>query len=143
MRPKFWASTIGIVGTLPLVPGGVGYLLKNAIRRDLADAIRGNHAGPRHVPLEVAAALGECAMADQLSARETDLLRQLCQEGGSNKRIGDALGMSEDTVKSHMKNILLKLDASDRTQTVVIALRRGILDLWDHADSRHCSPYSR
>ncbi|QPF76623.1 response regulator transcription factor [Roseateles sp. DAIF2] len=110
--------------------GACGYLLKNAIRRDLVDAIRSIHAGRRHVPLEVAAALGEYAMADQLSARETDVLRQLCHEGGSNKRIGDALGMSEDTVKSHMKNILLKLDASDRTQAVVIALRRGILDLW-------------
>jgi DNA-binding NarL/FixJ family response regulator len=78
----------------------------------------------------VAAELGQYALAEPLSARELDVLRRLCDEGGSNRQIGDALGLSEDTVKTHMKGVLAKLGAADRTQAVVIALRRGILDLW-------------
>lgn len=111
--------------------GASGYLLKNAIRRELVEAIRQVHAGRRHVPLEIAAELGQYALADPLSGRELDVLRQLCRGGGSNQQIGRSLGLSEDTVKTHMKGILSKLGAADRTQAVVMALRRGLVDLWD------------
>ncbi|HEX2011016.1 MAG TPA: response regulator transcription factor [Roseateles sp.] len=110
--------------------GASGYLLKNSIRRELIEAIRQVHAGRRHVPMEVAAELGQYALAESLSGREMDVLRQLCR-GGSNKQIGQALGLSEDTVKTHMKGVLSKLGALDRTQAVVVALRRGLVDIWD------------
>lgn len=110
--------------------GASGYLLKNSIRRELIEAIRQVHAGRRYVPMEVAAELGQYALAESLSGREMDVLRQLCR-GGSNKQIALALGLSEDTVKTHMKGILSKLGALDRTQAVVMALRRGLVDIWD------------
>lgn len=109
--------------------GASGYLLKNAIRRELIDAIQRVHAGQRYMTREVAVDLGQHAMFDRLSARELDVLRTLVR-GGSNGDIGTALGLSEDTVKSHMKSILAKLQASDRTQAVVIAIRRGIVNVW-------------
>lgn len=108
--------------------GASGYLLKNAIRRELIDAIRQVHAGRRYLPANVAAELGQYALEDELSGRELDVLRRLTQ-GGSNREIGAELGLSEDTVKTHMKAILSKLHASDRTQAVVIAIRRGIVDV--------------
>lgn len=108
--------------------GASGYLLKNAIRRELIDAIRQVHAGRRYLPANVAAELGQYALEDELSCRELDVLRRLTQ-GGSNREIGAELGLSEDTVKTHMKAILSKLHASDRTQAVVIAIRRGIVDV--------------
>ncbi|MFK4707316.1 DNA-binding NarL/FixJ family response regulator [Roseateles asaccharophilus] len=110
--------------------GASGYLLKNAIRRELVEAIRQVHAGRRYLPAEVAAELGQYALQDELSARELDVLRRLAQ-GGSNRDIGAELGLSEDTVKTHMKAILSKLHAADRTQAVVIAIRRGIVDVWN------------
>jgi len=108
--------------------GACGYLLKNAIRRELIDAIRTVHAGGRHLPDEVALALGQHAFHERLSAREMDVLRRL-RDGGSNREIGATLGLSEDTVKTHMKAILAKLNASDRTQAVVTAIRRGLIDV--------------
>jgi DNA-binding NarL/FixJ family response regulator len=108
--------------------GACGYLLKNAIRRDLLDAIRGAHAGHRHIPAEVASALGQHALDEPLSARELDVLLELTVRG-SNREIALALGLSEDTVKTHMKNILSKLHATDRTQAVIVAIRRGIIDI--------------
>ena len=110
--------------------GASGYLLKNAIRRELVEAIRQVHAGRRYLPADVAAELGQYALQDELSARELDVLRRLAQ-GGSNRDIGTELGLSEDTVKTHMKAILSKLQAADRTQAVVIAIRRGIVDVWN------------
>lgn len=110
--------------------GASGYLLKNAIRRELVEAIRQVHAGRRYLPADVAAELGQYALQDELSARELDVLRRLAQ-GGSNRDIGAELGLSEDTVKTHMKAILSKLQAVDRTQAVVIAIRRGIVDPWN------------
>jgi len=110
--------------------GACGYLLKNSIRRELVEAIREVHAGRRYLPAEVAAALGQYALEDSLSSRELDVLRRL-RTGGSNREIGMALGISEDTIKTHMKSILSKLQATDRTQAVVIAIRRGIIDVWD------------
>jgi len=108
--------------------GACGYLLKNAIRRELLDAIRNVHAGRRHITADVAGELGRHAFDDPLSARELDVLRELT-ERGSNREIAAALGLSEDTVKTHMKNILSKLNAADRTQAVIVAIRRGIIDI--------------
>ena len=110
--------------------GASGYLLKNAIRRELVEAIRQVHAGRRYLPADVAAELGQYALEDELSARELDVLRRLAS-GGSNREIGAELGLTEDTVKTHMKSILSKLHAADRTQAVVIAIRRGIVDVWN------------
>jgi len=110
--------------------GASGYLLKNAIRRELFEAIQRVHTGQRYMTREVALDLGQHAMLDRLSARELDVLRMLVR-GGSNSDIGTALGLSEDTVKSHMKSILAKLQACDRTQAVVIAIRRGIVNVWN------------
>lgn len=110
--------------------GASGYLLKNAIRRELVEAIRQVHAGRRYLPADVAAELGQYALEDDLSTRELDVLQRLAR-GGSNREIGTELGLSEDTIKTHMKAILSKLHAADRTQAVVIAIRRGIVDVWN------------
>jgi len=112
-----------------LKAGACGYLLKSMIRKELVAAIREAHRG--RVPLrpEVAAKLGEHALDDQLSARELEVLRRVAA-GSPNKVIAAALSLSEETVKSHMKNILSKLKARDRTHAVVIGLERGILDAW-------------
>lgn len=110
--------------------GASGYLLKNAIRRELVEAIRQVHAGRRYLPADVAAELGQYALEDELSVRELDVLKRLAS-GGSNREIGAELGLTEDTVKTHMKAILSKLHAADRTQAVVIAIRRGIVDVWN------------
>lgn len=113
-----------------LKAGACGYLLKNAIRRELIDAILTAHAGRRYIPSDIAADIGVHALDDGLSAREMDVLGQL-RHGGSNKRIAAALGLTEDTIKTHMKSILSKLGATDRTQAVVIAIRRGMIQVWD------------
>lgn len=110
-----------------LKAGATGYLLKSLIRKDLVEAIRSVHAGRRHIPREVAVALAEHLTDDALSERELDVLRRVAA-GNSNKRVAHELDVSEETVKSHMKNILLKLSANDRTHAVTIALKRGIID---------------
>lgn len=111
-----------------LKAGASGYLLKSAARMGLMDAIRSVHAGRRYIPPEIAAALAAHVADETLSTRETAVLEQLAA-GGSNKAIAARLFISEDTVKSHVKSILSKLSASDRTQAVVIAVRRGIIDV--------------
>lgn len=111
-----------------LEAGAAGYLLKSMLRRELVDTIRSVHAGKRSVPVEVAMELAERMNDDQLTAREIGVLR-LVALGSSNKRVGLTLNVTEDTVKAHMKAILQKLGASDRTQAVTLALRRGIIDL--------------
>jgi DNA-binding NarL/FixJ family response regulator len=108
--------------------GAAGYLLKSMLRRDLVDTIRNVNAGKRHIPVEVALELAGHVTDNALSARETEVLR-LVALGSSNKRIGLTLHITEDTVKAHMKAILYKLGASDRTHAVTLALRRGIIDL--------------
>ncbi len=113
-----------------LKAGACGYLLKNAIRRELIDAIQTAHAGLRYIPKDIAADIGLHALDDALSAREMDVLGQL-RHGGSNKQIAAALGLTEETVKTHMKSILSKLGATDRTQAIVIAIRRGMVRVWD------------
>jgi DNA-binding NarL/FixJ family response regulator len=97
------------------------------MRKELADTIRRVHAGQRRIPYEVAAGIAEHVNSDGLTGREIEVLRNVAA-GRSNKRIGDSLGISEETVKGHMRNILSKLEASDRTHAVTIAMKRGFLD---------------
>jgi DNA-binding NarL/FixJ family response regulator len=111
-----------------LKAGAAGYLLKNLVRKELIETIRVVHSGKRRVPSEIAAQIAEHVADDALSEREIEVLRCVAA-GKSNKRIAVELAISEGTVKTHMKSILPKLDASDRTHAVMIALRRGILDL--------------
>ena len=108
--------------------GASGYLLKNLVRTELLDTIRAIHAGKRRVPPEIATEIAEHVADDSLTERETEILKGVAA-GKSNKRIAADLDISEGTVKTHMKSILPKLDASDRTHAVMIALKRGILDL--------------
>lgn len=107
--------------------GAVGYLLKSMLRRELVDTIRSVHAGKFRVPVSVALELAGRLTENELSGREMDVLR-LVAMGSSNKRVGQLLNVTEDTVKAHMKGILAKLGASDRAHAVAIALRRGIID---------------
>jgi len=108
--------------------GAVGYLLKNLLRTELTLTIRLVHKGHRRIPPEIAQQIAEHAADDGVTARELDVLRGVAN-GGSNKIIASALNISEHTVKNHVKNLLSKLDASDRTHAVMIALRRGLLDM--------------
>jgi DNA-binding NarL/FixJ family response regulator len=106
----------------------VGYLLKSMLRRELVDTIRSVHAGEQSIPLEIALELAEHANDNELSPRELEVLN-LVALGSANKKIGLALHVTEDTVKAHMKAVLYKLGASDRTHAVTLALRRGIIYL--------------
>ncbi len=111
-----------------LKAGAVGFMLKNMLRKELIDTIRIVHAGGRRVPPQVASEIAEHVTSDSLSARELEVLRQVAN-GEANKRIAATLKISEDTVKAHMKSILAKLGANDRTHAVTIALRRGIMEV--------------
>jgi DNA-binding NarL/FixJ family response regulator len=108
--------------------GARGYLLKDLLRKELLDTIRAVHAGQKRLSSEVASGIAEHAMDTNLTLRETDVLR-LIVGGNANKEIGAQLGMTEETVKHHVKNILSKLGANDRTHAVTIGLKRGIIDL--------------
>lgn len=110
-----------------LKAGASGYLLKNMLRKDLLDTIRAVHAGRRRIPPEIAAELAEHVTEDALSDREINVLRQVAA-GNSNKIIGAQLSVSEATIKGHMKSILAKLGANDRTHAVTIGIKRGIID---------------
>ena len=107
--------------------GASGYLLKSMLRKDMLDTIRQVHAGKRRIPEEIAAEMAEHATDDTLTAREIEVLRQVAA-GNANKIIADKLVITEDTVKAHMKSILSKLAANDRTHAVMIAMKRGFLD---------------
>ena len=111
-----------------LKAGAAGYLLKNLLRKELLETIRAVHSGKRRVPPEVAAEIAEHVANDALTEREIEVLRRVAA-GRSNKVIAAELDVSEGTVKTHMRSILPKLEASDRTHAVMIALKRGILDL--------------
>jgi DNA-binding NarL/FixJ family response regulator len=107
--------------------GAVGYILKGMLRTELIDTIRSVHAGQRRIPPEIASGIAEHYSADALSSREIEVLRCVAA-GCSNKIVADKLFISEDTVKGHMKSILAKLQANDRTHAVMIAMKRGFLD---------------
>jgi DNA-binding NarL/FixJ family response regulator len=111
-----------------LKAGAQGYILKGHVRRELLDTIRAVHAGQRRIPPEVAAELAEHATEDELTSREIAVLR-LIATGNANKAIAGQLSIAEDTVKSHVTNILAKLGANDRTHAVTIGLKRGIIEL--------------
>ncbi|GLQ46051.1 DNA-binding response regulator [Dyella lipolytica] len=113
--------------TRALKAGAVGYLLKSTLRKDLLFTIRQVHDGHRHVPSEVARVIAEHVGDDVLSMRELQVLGHVAG-GYSNKRIATHMGISVETVKTHVKNILAKINARDRTEAVVIAMRRGIID---------------
>ncbi|SEF57455.1 two component transcriptional regulator, LuxR family [Bryocella elongata] len=111
-----------------LKAGAAGYLLKSMLRVYMLDTIRAVHAGQKRIPPEIAAEMAEYAADDSLTTREVQVLKSVAA-GNANKMIADRLNISEDTVKAHMKNILSKLGANDRTHAVTIAARRGFLDL--------------
>ena len=111
-----------------LEAGAHGYLLKNMPPKDLLDVIRQVHIGKKRIPADVAAHLAEHLGDDVLTAREIDVLRYVAS-GNRNRDIAERLFISEETVKVHIKHIMEKLSASDRTQAVSIAIRRGILQL--------------
>ena len=108
--------------------GACGYLLKSALRKDLLDTIRAVHTGRKRIPPEIAIGIAEHHSSDTLTARELEVLT-LVAAGNANKIVASELGVSEETVKGHMKSILGKLNANDRTHAVTIALKRGILQL--------------
>ena len=108
--------------------GASGYLLKNMVRKELIDTIRTVHAGKRRIPPEIAMELAEHHSDDALTEREIDVLREVAA-GNANKMVAQRLKVSEETVKAHMKNILSKLGANDRTHAVTIALKRGIIEI--------------
>lgn len=108
--------------------GASGYLLKSMLRKDLLDSIRQVHSGRRCIPPDIAMELISPVAGDALSKREIEVLK-LLSDGKTNKRIALCLAISEDTVKAHVKNILAKLMANDRTHAAVLALQRGIIDL--------------
>jgi DNA-binding NarL/FixJ family response regulator len=111
-----------------LAAGARGYVVKGVIREELLRAIRAVHAGRKHVHGPVAEKLAEHMGSEKLSDRELQVLKEIAV-GKRNKEIGAELSIAEDTVKMHVKNILEKLQVSDRTEAVTVALRRGILHL--------------
>jgi DNA-binding NarL/FixJ family response regulator len=111
-----------------LEAGARGFLLKSMPPADIVSAIRQVHAGRRCVPPAVASHLAEYFAEDDLTAREIEVLR-LVAAGSRNRDVADALSISEDTVKVHVKHVMEKLGANDRTEAVVIGLRRGIIEL--------------
>lgn len=119
----------GDVPAMRALKGGAqAYLLKSSMQKELLDVIRDVHAGRKRIGQEVATELADHAADNALSAREVEVLR-LIAGGNSNKLIADRLSISEDTVKGHVKAILSKLGASDRTHAVTISLKRGIITL--------------
>lgn len=116
--------------------GAAGYLLKSMLRADLLDMVRNVHQGRRCIPPALAMDLLAPSASDALSNREVEVLQHIAS-GKSNKRIAAALDIAEDTVKAHVKNILSKLAASDRTHAAVLGIERGIIELgW--SSSRSC-----
>ena len=108
--------------------GAQAYLLKSTLRRELLDTIRTVHNGQKRITTEVAIQLAEHAADDPLTSREIDVLR-LIAAGKANKLVASELLITEETVKGHVKNILSKLGANDRTHAVTIALKRGIIEI--------------
>lgn len=111
-----------------LSAGAAGYALKDTVRKDLVNIIRDIYEGRKVVPPEVAIDLAAHLGDEKLTQREMDVLKFVAL-GKSNRAVANALGVTEETVKSHMRNVLAKLMANDRTHAVLIAVRRGILSL--------------
>ncbi|MEB3335922.1 MAG: response regulator transcription factor [Leptolyngbyaceae bacterium] len=111
-----------------LQAGARGYLLKSVSREELIDAIHQVHVGRKYIPAEVGVRLAERMRSPQLTERERQVLMLMC-EGKSNQEIALVLHVSEGTIKFHVNGILRKLDVSDRTQAVLVAIKRGIANL--------------
>jgi DNA-binding NarL/FixJ family response regulator len=111
-----------------LEAGARGYMLKTMPPRELVEVIRRVHRGLKHIPAEIAAHLAEHLGEESLTGREIEVL-QLVGGGNRNRDIAEKLFISEETVKVHIKHIMEKLGASDRTEAVAIAIRRGIIQL--------------
>jgi len=111
-----------------LAAGARSYMLKSTLPNDLTETIRQVHACKKSVPLEVAARIAEHLGDDPLTEREVEVL-ELAMEGNRNRNIAERLFISEETVKAHIKHILEKLGANDRTQAVTIAAQRGIIQI--------------
>jgi len=108
--------------------GATAYVLKNTPKSEMLRAIRWVSEGRRHIPTEVASMIAEHLGQEELSPRETSVLR-LIRDGCQNKRIAQHLGIAETTVNFHIRNIVDKLQANDRTHAVTIGFRRGLLEL--------------
>src|SRR5262249_11498852 len=136
IRAEFHEAAIMILTTYErddemrraLAAGARSFLLKTMPASDLFAALRQVHARKKHIPTEVAASLAEHISEDALSQREVEVL-QLVSMGTRNSDIGQRLYISTETVKAHMKHIMEKLGAGDRTQAMAIAVRRGIIEL--------------
>ena len=111
-----------------LQAGAQGYMLKSMPRKRLVEMIRKVHAGAKSIPTEIAAHLAEHLGDEFLTRREVDVLQKMAG-GNRNRDIAEQLFISEETVKGHVKHIMEKLRASDRTEAVAIAVRRGIIHL--------------
>jgi DNA-binding NarL/FixJ family response regulator len=108
--------------------GASAYILKSMPKTELLEVVRLVHSGRRYVPAEVAARLAEHLGEEDLTARELEVLR-LIRDGYRNKQIADRLAIAETTVNFHIKNLVSKLGANDRTHAVTIAVRRGLLQI--------------
>lgn len=108
--------------------GASGYLLKNMVRKELVETIRTVHSGKKRIPPEIAIDMAEHRADEELSDREIEVLK-LVAAGNANKMIADRLFVSEETIKAHLRKILAKLGANDRTHAVTIALKRGIISI--------------
>jgi DNA-binding NarL/FixJ family response regulator len=136
IRAEFPTSKIIILTTFEgdaearraLQAGAFGYLLKTMPPNELVEAIRQVHMGKKRVAPEIGKWFAEYLSTENLSDREVDVLRQVAQ-GNGNRDIGKLLQISEETVKAHLKHIMEKLEAGDRTEAVTIAIRRGIIHL--------------
>jgi len=136
IRGEFPEARIIVLTTHPgdvqvsraLKAGARAYLMKGELRKELLETVRAVHAGQKRLSSEVAAEIAEHVTDSSLTPREIDVLR-LVAAGNANKEVCALLSLTEVTIKSHMKNILGKLGANDRTHAVTIALKRGIIDL--------------
>jgi DNA-binding NarL/FixJ family response regulator len=136
IRAEFPAARIVMLTTFEgdveiqraLEAGARGYVLKNMPPSELVEVIRQVHAGKKRIPAQLASQLAEHLSDEALTPREVEVLQQI-GGGNRNRDIGDRLFISEETVKVHIKHIMEKLGATDRTQAMAIAVRRGIIQL--------------
>jgi DNA-binding NarL/FixJ family response regulator len=108
--------------------GASGYVLKSTPKNELLKIIRSVHGGQKYIPAEIAGRLAEYLSEDDLTPREFDVLK-LIRDGNRNKQIANRLSIAETTVNFHIKNLMDKLRANDRTHAVAIAIRRGLLEI--------------
>jgi DNA-binding NarL/FixJ family response regulator len=134
IRAEFPGARIAILTTYrgdvralhAIKAGALGYLLKSSLRKELLDAIRSIAAGKHHIPAEIAVELADHLSHDSLTAREIQVL-QCVAMGKPNKQIAAELMIAEDTIKGHLRSIMDKLGASNRTHAVTLGIQRGII----------------